>query len=59
LLTSIERKNMNTIFNWCVALLENSADFLGMSYEALNVVIFVIIWPALFVMLLVLWLRAR
>jgi len=37
---------INTIFDWCVNFLMNVATAIGTSYEALNVLIFVIIIPA-------------
>ena len=38
---------IDTIFRLCVVLLVDLADFLGVSYEEINIWIFVIIWPAL------------
>jgi len=35
------------IFKLCVVLLTDLAQFLGTSYEAINIWIFVIIWPIL------------
>ena len=35
------------IFKLCVVLLTELAQFLGTSYEAINIWIFVIIWPIL------------
>lgn len=35
------------IFKLCVVLLNDLAQFLGTSYEAINIWIFVIIWPIL------------
>lgn len=32
-------------FDWCVRLLVFAADRLGMTYKAINVWVFVIIWP--------------
>ncbi len=37
---------IDVIFNQCVLLLVFLANLLGMTYEAINVWIFVIIWPA-------------
>jgi hypothetical protein len=37
---------MNAIFNACVAILVFLAERLGMTYQVVNVWIFVIIWPA-------------
>jgi len=36
---------IDTIFDLCVVLLVNLANLLGISYEAINVWIFVILWP--------------
>ena len=38
---------IDTIFRLCVILLVDLADFLGVSYEEINIWIFVIIWPRL------------
>ena len=38
---------IDTVFRLCVVLLVDLADFLGVSYEEINIWIFVIIWPAL------------
>jgi len=38
---------IDSIFNFCVWLLVVSADALGMTYKAINVWVFVIIWPIL------------
>jgi hypothetical protein len=38
---------IDTIFRLCVVLLVDLADFLGVSYEEINIWIFVIIWPVL------------
>jgi hypothetical protein len=38
---------IDTIFRMCVVLLVDLADLLGVSYEEINIWIFVIIWPAL------------
>lgn len=42
----------NIIFNWCVKILEIYSAKLGMTYEELNVWLFVIIYPLLFIILL-------
>lgn len=36
---------MNEVFDWCVRLLVQWADILGITYKEINVWIFVIIWP--------------
>jgi hypothetical protein len=38
---------IDAIFRFCVLILQKSSVFLGMSYEAINIWIFVVIWPAL------------
>lgn len=40
---------MNEIFDQCVALLVSLAKLLGITYEEINVIIFCIIWPILFI----------
>ncbi len=44
---------IDRIFNACVALLEYGANALGITYKAINVWIFVIIWPILTAALIV------
>ena len=36
---------IDTIFNFCVHLLYDMANILGISYEEINVWLFVVIWP--------------
>ncbi|MDB2388190.1 hypothetical protein N9W47_02920 [Alphaproteobacteria bacterium] len=36
---------IDTIFNFCVRLLYDVANFLGISYEEINVWLFCVIWP--------------
>ena len=43
------------IFKICVIILVDLAEFLGLSYEALNITIFIIIQPALIVLFFILW----
>ena len=38
---------IDTIYNFCVQLLIDSARFLGISYEEINVWLFCVIWPLL------------
>ena len=42
-------------FKICVIVLVDLADLLGVSYEALNIILFVVIQPALILLFLVLW----
>tara|TARA_B100000787_G_C16127911_1_gene265899 strand:- start:527 stop:793 length:267 start_codon:yes stop_codon:yes gene_type:complete len=41
---------IDTVFRLCVVFLVDLADFLGVSYEEINIWIFVIIWPVLTLM---------
>lgn len=41
------------IFNWCVDILVNFAELLGLTYNEINVYIFVIITPLIFLIMLV------
>ena len=43
------------IFKICVILLVDLAEMLGLSYEALNIIIFIIFQPALIVLFFILW----
>ena len=44
---------MNHIFDLCVEILLAMAEFFGMTYKAINVWIFVIIWPIVTLLLIV------
>jgi hypothetical protein len=46
-------------FNWCVWVLEVIGDFTGMGYELANIVIFVILQPALILIFFILWRREK
>ena len=48
---------INSFFNWCVYVLEVIGDITGMGYELANIVIFVIIQPALILLFIILWRR--
>ncbi len=50
---------MNEIFSICVAILEWIAALLGISYQAANIWIFVIIEPIVFVIMLIIILKQR
>tara|TARA_B100000683_G_C12509672_1_gene560229 strand:- start:10558 stop:10746 length:189 start_codon:yes stop_codon:yes gene_type:complete len=41
------------IFNWCVDILVNFAELLGLTYNEINVYIFVIITPLIFLIMFV------
>ena len=44
--------NFDVIFDWCVKLLVRSAELLGLTYNEVNVWIFVIIEPLIFLLML-------
>ena len=46
---------VNEFFNWCVYVLEVIGSFTGMGYELANIVIFVILQPALIMLFFALW----
>ena len=46
---------INDFFYWCVNVLEVIGNFTGMGYELANIVIFVILQPALILLFFVLW----
>jgi len=50
---------INKIFNWCEALLYYWAGTIGISYELLNIIIFVIGYPLFVLFLLVIIFRQR
>ena len=50
---------INFFFNWCVLVLEIMAKYTGMSYELINILIFVIIQPLLIAIFFYLWRRER
>ena len=54
---------IDIIFDLCVRLLAFLAGYLGITYKAINVWIFVIIWPlftlALIAIVMVQWLKIR
>ena len=50
---------IDAIFRYCVVLLVNVAKVLGISYEALNIWVFIIIQPMIIVMLLIWALRLQ
>ncbi|MBW6536857.1 MAG: hypothetical protein K0B11_17750 [Mariniphaga sp.] len=50
---------MNELFNWCVEFLVWLADLVGMTYEEVNIWIFVIIEPLVFVLMLWVIIRQR
>ena len=48
-----------TIFGLCVWVLQVIGDFTGMGYELANIVIFIVVHPALTIVLFVLWRRSQ
>ena len=50
---------INDFFNWCVLVLEIMAVYTGMSYELINILIFVILQPLLIAIFFYLWRRER
>ena len=51
----------DSIFRWCVNVLLVAAGWLGISYEAINVWVFVVIWPIITLALvgMVIWQARR
>ena len=50
---------IDTIFNFCVLLLYDVANILGISYEEINVWLFCVIWPFLSLVLFAEVMRLR
>ena len=50
---------INDFFNLCVLVLKIMADFTGMSYELINILIFVILQPLLILFFFYLWRREK
>ena len=50
---------INDFFNWCVLVIDVIGDITGMGYELTNIVLFVILQPALIILFYVLWRRER
>ena len=46
---------INDFFNWCVLVLEIIAEVMGISYELINILIFVILQPLLILIFFYLW----
>ena len=44
---------MDAIFDWCVAVLVYFAEVFGITYKEINVWVFVMIWPIISVVLVV------
>lgn len=50
---------IDTLFRICVYILVDLADLIGISYEAINIWIFVIIQPLLIIVFFVLWIKEK
>ena len=50
---------INSFFNWCVKVLKLIGSVTGMGYELANIVIFVVLQPALILLFYMLWRRER
>ena len=50
---------INDFFNFCVYVLEVIGTITGMGYELANIVIFVIVQPALIILFYVLWRKEK
>ena len=47
------------IFKICVIILVDLANFLGLSYEAINIIIFIFLQPGLILLFFILWRREQ
>ena len=47
------------VFKVCVIVLVDFANLIGISYEAINIVIFVFLQPALIILFFILWRKER
>ena len=47
------------IFKMCVIILVDLSNFLGLSYEAVNIIIFIFLQPGLILLFFILWRRER
>ena len=50
---------IDQFFLWCVSVLEVIGEVTGMGYELANIVIFVILQPALILIFYILWRREK
>lgn len=50
---------INDFFIWCVLILKKIAELTGMSYELINILIFVILQPLLIFIFFYLWRREK
>lgn len=47
------------VFKICVILLVDLAELLGISYEALNIILFIFVQPTLIILLFTLWILEK
>ena len=47
------------IFKICVIILVDLSNFLGLSYEAINIIIFIFLQPGLILLFFILWRREQ
>ena len=52
-------ETIDFLFKVCVIILVDLANFLGISYEAINLIIFVLLQPGLILLFFILWRRER
>ena len=52
-------ESINTLFAACVLILEVIGEWTGMGYNLTNIVIFVVLQPALILLFLYLWLKEK
>ena len=45
------------VFNWCVRLLYDWATFFGITYEEINIWVFIVIWPLVSLLMTVMIVR--
>ena len=50
---------IDQLFLWCVGVLEIIGEVTGMGYELANIVIFIILQPALILIFYILWRREK
>ena len=50
---------INALFAACVLILEVIGEWTGMGYQLANIVIFIVLQPALILLFLCLWLREK
>ena len=52
-------ESVNALFAACVLILQVIGEWTGMGYQLANIVIFIVLQPALILIFLFLWLRER